>query len=188
MLLTHGAVGRRLRRRRVGFTLIELLVVVAIIGIVTTILIPNLLDSLQKSKQKRTVADMREVGIAWLSWLTDQVSAASAGNPQKFDFDGSFSTSLTAAKLLDDFYVDEDMFYARQVPDKDGWGHDFDYWWSGNPLVTPVLGIRSRGRDGQVGPSANPYTLGPFVATNYDEDIVWSDGLFVRFPSGVVSQ
>ena len=57
----------RYRHYSRGFTLIELLIVVAIIGIIAVILIPNLLDALQKSKQKRTVADIRDTGAAWFS-------------------------------------------------------------------------------------------------------------------------
>src|SRR5215210_9148081 len=69
----------RQSNRQKGFTLIELLIVVAIIGIIAALLIPNFLDALQKAKQKRTVADMRNTGTAMFSWLTDQVGAAAAG-------------------------------------------------------------------------------------------------------------
>jgi hypothetical protein len=26
--------------------------------------------------------------------------------------------------------------------------------------------------------------MGPFLATDYDQDIVWADGYFVRYPAG----
>ena len=75
------------RRGQRGFTLIELLIVVAIIGIIAAILIPNLLDALQKAKQKATVGDIRNIGTAWMSWVTDQMSAAAAGqSTQTFDW------------------------------------------------------------------------------------------------------
>ncbi|MGB3563967.1 MAG: prepilin-type N-terminal cleavage/methylation domain-containing protein, partial [Thermoanaerobaculia bacterium] len=85
------------RRSQKGFTLIELLIVVAIIGIIAAILIPNLLDALQKAKQKRTVGDIRSIGTAWFSWLTDQVGAASAGANQ---YAYSFTKRLTGDELL----------------------------------------------------------------------------------------
>src|SRR5258706_3949914 len=53
-----------LKRDSKGFTLIELLIVVAIIGIIAAIAIPNLLNAIDRGKQKRTMADMRSVGTA----------------------------------------------------------------------------------------------------------------------------
>ena len=172
------------RKNREGFTLIELLIVVAIIGIIAAILIPSLLDALQKAKQKRTVADIRDLGAAWFSWLTDQVSAAAAGSSQTYDF-AAMTSTLTANDLLTTLYISQDMFYIQDVPGNDGWGNDLDLRWSGQVLSQKVLGIRSWGRDGAEGPAPNPYTVGPFVTTEYNQDIVWADGLFVRYPAGV---
>src|SRR5881227_2227736 len=84
----------KIRNRQKGFTLIELLIVVAIIGIIAALLIPNFLDALQKAKQKRTVADARNIGTAEMSWLTDQISAAAAGAAGSSSIDlGNYSSS-----------------------------------------------------------------------------------------------
>ena len=53
-----------MRRNQKGFTLIELLIVVAIIGIIAAIAIPNLLNAIDRGKQKRTMADLRSMGTA----------------------------------------------------------------------------------------------------------------------------
>src|SRR5437588_9881670 len=90
--VTSMLTGLRLKRQK-GFTLIELLIVVAIIGIIAALLIPNFLDALQKAKQKRTVADVRNCGTAMFSWLTDQVGAAAAGaSATQVDL-GTYTTS-----------------------------------------------------------------------------------------------
>ncbi len=161
---------------------------VAILGIIAVLVLPNLLDSMQKVKQKRTVADIRDVGTSWYSWLTDQISAASTGSTNTYDF-SQLDVPLTADELLATLYVSPDFFYIQKIGPTDGWGHDFDFAWSGSVLSAQVLGIRSFGRDDAEGPDAtNPYAVGPFDVTAYDEDIVWADGLFIRYPAGASVQ
>jgi len=178
---------QRLRNRERGFTLIELLIVVAIIGIIAAILIPNLIDALQKAKQKRTMADMRNIGTSWMSWVTDQVSAAAAGAANTWDA-GAYPGTLTRDQLFSTLHPSTTFFYMNEVPELDGWKHPYWYAWSQDVLSAQVIAIASQGRDG-TGTQTAPgeVTIGPFTPTNYPEDIIWADGFFVRWPSGAAT-
>ncbi|HEY4575538.1 MAG TPA: prepilin-type N-terminal cleavage/methylation domain-containing protein [Thermoanaerobaculia bacterium] len=169
----------KIRNRQKGFTLIELLIVVAIIGIIAALLIPNFLDALQKAKQKRTVADMRNAGTAMFSWLTDQVGAAAAGQANTTIALSDYGSPV-AATTVSSILVPQ---YLQSVPEKDGWKNDFIYYLktgSSEVLQKNVMLIGSGGRDASG--ITGSYTVAGFDPTDYDQDIVWADGFFVRWP------
>ena len=67
-----------LKRQQGGFSLIELLIVVAIIGIIATIAVPQLLDAIDRGRQRRTMADMRNIATANGTYRVDEGEYASA--------------------------------------------------------------------------------------------------------------
>ncbi|HKH47563.1 MAG TPA: hypothetical protein VKM72_23135 [Thermoanaerobaculia bacterium] len=131
-----------------------------------------------QNPQKQTVADIRNTGTAMFSWLTDQVGAAAAGQSQvPPPVDLADYASISHADLTTILVPS----YMQEVPELDGWNSPYEYYLNvDNHLAPKVMSIRSPGRDRVF--SGTVYTVGPFDPESLDEDLVWADGFFVRWP------
>ena len=142
-----------------GFTLIELLIVVAIIGIIAAIAIPNLLNAIDRGKQKRTMADMRSIGTSVEAYAVDSNHYPTAANI------GAVETVL-------------EPVYIGTLPLVDGWQNAMVFV----PGATPGAGytVRSVGKDGATEGAPAGGSTGDF-----DCDILFVNGQFVQWPEGM---
>ena len=141
-------------RNAKGFTLIELLIVVAIIGIIAAIAIPNLLNAIDRGKQKRTMADLRSIGTAVEAYAVDNNNYPVAADA------ASLSSSVAP-------------IYIKTMPTKDGWSYTLQVTSTASSYT-----LYSTGKDG-TGSTCTPSTTGLF-----NDEICFVLGQFVRYPQG----
>jgi general secretion pathway protein G len=139
-----------------GFTLIELLIVVAIIGIIAAIAIPNLLNAIDRGKQKRTMADIRSLGTAIEEYSIDN---------------NVYPNGVSSITTLDDHI---EPLYIRTAPENDGWGRAFVV-----STTTTNYTVCSGGKDG--GACATDAGAG---VTDFNSSITFANGQFVQWPEG----
>jgi len=159
-----------MKKRESGFTLIELLIVIAIIGILAAIAIPNLLNAVQRGKQKRSMSDMRALATAIEAYAVDNNQYPTSACPG-----GTFTTAPTQLTSTSQFSLLTPTYIA-QPPTRDGWQHYFFYALSGPD--NQAYAVWSGGRNGTTSAAVCGTT------TNFNDDIIYSNGTFIQWPEG----
>ena len=146
-------------RKQKGFSLIELLIVVAIIGIIAAIAIPNLLNAINRGRQKRTMADMRSVATA----------------VESYQVDFNYYPKVAAAGVISTIQTYIQPTYIKRLPLVDGWNQPLR--WQGAALGTGyTIYSQGKGGGGAVGTGG--------MTTDFGAAIVFSNGQFYAWPEG----
>lgn len=151
-----------------GFTMVELLIVVAIIAILAAIAMVNFRNGIERARQKRTMADIRSVAMAWEARESDMRGYNAAG----FTLPPVDVTANEVDALLT-------PTYTKSVPHVDGWGRalKFNLDQPVGPAAAMAYAVRSAGADGVF---QSAYTQG--ATSSFDCDIVYSNGAFICYP------
>lgn len=159
-----------MKKRESGFTLIELLIVIAIIGILAAIAIPNLLNAVQRGKQKRTMSDMRALATAVEAYAVDNnkyPAAACTG--------GAYTAGYPGTPLASNSFANLSPTYIGVAPLKDGWQNFLQYASDTPGSNYAIISFgRNTVQDSQV--------CG--TTTDFNADIIYSDGSFIQWPEG----
>ena len=133
-------------------------------------------------EMKKTITDTRNVGTAMYTWYQDQMKS----RPKKAE-----TSSDSEIKAVEMSWVPvisrEELAkvlvpkYIEAIPEKDGWGHPYEYRLETQDLSKHrIMAVRSGGSDGSF--SGDSYSVGAFSMKDEGEDLVWMDGYFVRWP------
>ena len=140
-----------------GFSLVELLIVAAIIGLIVAIAVPNLLNAIQRSRQTKTISNMRTISNGLGIYSQD------------------YAKFPVLASLSDFSEISDDLIpFIGEVPVIDGWQRVLVYKSDGDSYTLASYAAN--------GLADTPWNNG--VTSFFTDDIVLMDGSFFQIPEG----
>lgn len=149
-------------------------VAMLLLPIMMAIAIPNLLNAINRGRQKRTMADMRTISTAWDAYQLDNGSYCPPGR----DF-SHFSWGNISSDELNKMLT---ASCGRDMPIHDGWGNPLQFGVECQEKEVQRFGIRSGGKDAQWEMDQYPEKSQTY---RFDCDIVNENGTFIRSPEGI---
>jgi len=138
------------------------------------LIVPNFMTAMNRSRQHRTMADMRTMATAL---------EARAGDTGSYSFGpaGREKHPVEQRIRLSDLARTLEPKYVRKLPLTDGWGTPFqvsvsDYDDAGRAQTYVIRSLGSDGRPDRV------LNLASGSTTNFADDLIYSNGSFIRYP------
>jgi hypothetical protein len=156
-------------------------------------------------RARGTIEDLRRLGRGFQTWTADAVRGVEPEVRQRLAEEGR-AASRAAGVMPSGVYLwregpmkklssnevsrmlrpTTEVVYVKNLPTKDRWGNKLEVLGSPKNLFgLEMFAIRSAGPNGVFeGPS---YTRGAWEPGAADDDILWVDGVLVRYPVGLDS-
>ncbi|PSV89046.1 type II secretion system major pseudopilin GspG [Photobacterium iliopiscarium] len=146
-----------MQQKQRGFTLLEVMVVIVILGVLASLVVPNLLGNKEKADQQKAVTDISSLEQSLEMYkldnsvfpTTDQGLEALVTKP---------SSSPEPRNYRDDGYI-------KRLP-KDPWGYEYQYVMPGEHGAVDIFSL---GADGQEGGDGINTDIGNWNMLNYNK-------------------
>ncbi|MCG7584378.1 type II secretion system major pseudopilin GspG [Photobacterium sp. OFAV2-7] len=131
-----------MQRKQRGFTLLEVMVVIVILGVLASLVVPNLLGNKEKADQQKVVTD-----ISALEQALDMYKLDNSVYPNT---DQGLDALVTKPSSSPEPRNYRDGGYIKRLP-KDPWGNDYNYVMPGENGAVDIFSLGADGQDGGEG-------------------------------------
>ena len=152
--------------------IVAAIIILPVTAFFAFIAVPNLLTALNRSKQKRTMADMRSLATALEARATDTNNYAIDSIPVALTATDFSSLTPVPIEAVERALIPK---YMKKPVRLDGWGNEFEI-----RLGVKAYAIRSRGSDGD----AESVIRFNHRIQSFKEDVVFANGNFIQYPEG----